>query len=55
MNVPEQTYICKVCGLHYEKEELAQKCNEFCTKHKACNTNIIKYSIEQQTASKTKL
>lgn len=43
-------YQCKDCGLHYEDEETAQKCYEFCSKYQACSTEITKLSTEYKKA-----
>lgn len=38
-------YQCEECGFLYEKEETAQKCEEWCRAHKSCNLEIIKEGI----------
>ena len=38
-------YQCESCDMYYPKKELAKKCEDFCDNHKACNTEIIKHSI----------
>ncbi len=43
-----KTFICKDCGLHYEDEQLAKDCYDFCTKNKACNVEIIVHSVEHK-------
>ena len=35
-------YQCKVCGFHYRDKETAERCHEWCKKHKSCNLGIIK-------------
>jgi len=37
---------CEVCDMYYPTKELAQKCEDFCNKYKACDTDIIKHSVE---------
>lgn len=39
-------YNCKECGFKYKKQELAKECEEYCKKHKACNSEIIRKAIK---------
>lgn len=39
---------CEECGLRYEKRRDAVKCERFCTDHGACNSAIIKKSVEMR-------
>ena len=39
-------YVCEECGLRYEDIETAQKCEDYCKKHKSCSLEIIKNSIQ---------
>ncbi len=41
-------YRCPECGFRYRTEELAKRCEEWCKKHHSCNTEITKYSIENE-------
>lgn len=36
---------CIECGFFYDTKELAEKCEEFCRKNKACNIEITKYAV----------
>jgi predicted ATP-dependent serine protease len=38
-------YQCEECGHIYEKEELANKCEEWCKEYKSCNLEIVKESV----------
>ena len=38
-------YKCSECGMKYKNKKLADKCREWCKKHKSCNIKIIKYAI----------
>ncbi|MCX5751222.1 MAG: hypothetical protein NT099_06115 [Candidatus Saganbacteria bacterium] len=38
-------YVCDECGMGYAKLELAKKCQAWCTKHRSCNLEIIKFAI----------
>ncbi len=40
-----KAYKCKICGFMYKKQELAKKCYDWCKKHKSCNSDIVKHSI----------
>lgn len=48
MNDKEQTYKCLECGLHYRDKELAEQCEAFCKKHKACSMEIAPHAIENE-------
>jgi len=39
---------CKECKMFYKDKKLAKKCEEWCRKHKSCNIEIIKHSINLQ-------
>lgn len=43
----KELYQCEECGLKYENEETAEKCQAWCKEHKSCNLDIIKYSIKE--------
>ncbi len=32
-----EIYICEACNFAYEKEELAEQCEQFCKEHNSCN------------------
>ncbi|MBI5392221.1 hypothetical protein HZB00_04430 [Candidatus Woesearchaeota archaeon] len=39
-------YICDECKLKYGDNALAQKCENWCRKHKSCNLEITKHAIK---------
>lgn len=42
-----KTYFqCEICLMYYKDKKTAQKCEDFCTKNNACNTEIIKLAIK---------
>ena len=41
-------YKCKECDMAYPDKEIAEKCENWCKKHKSCNIEIIKYAINQK-------
>lgn len=43
-------YKCPECGLHYEDEDIAKKCETFCQEHSACNLEITQYAVENKKA-----
>ena len=41
----KKVYICDVCNFAYTKKGLAEKCEDWCKKHKSCSLEITKSSI----------
>ncbi|MGC8710425.1 MAG: hypothetical protein ACP5RF_02350 [Candidatus Micrarchaeia archaeon] len=39
-------YFCEICRLHYTDKALAEKCQEWCSKHNSCNLAIASQSVE---------
>jgi len=44
----EALYQCEECGMHYESEETAQKCQAWCGENHSCNIEIIKEAVENK-------
>ncbi len=44
---------CEKCGFKYASRELAKKCEEFCTKHRACSLEITKHAVDAEAAKKS--
>lgn len=42
----EKYYMCEACDMFYRTQELAQQCEDFCNKNKACNTELIKHAVQ---------
>lgn len=40
-------YYCEECELTYVDKQKACECEEWCKKHKSCNLEITKYSINK--------
>ncbi|MBI2543231.1 MAG: hypothetical protein HYW24_03535 [Candidatus Aenigmarchaeota archaeon] len=38
-------YKCGICGFGYKDEDMAQKCQAWCSEHKSCNLQITKNAI----------
>lgn len=51
MNKPEP-YQCPECGLHYDDEQTAKDCYEFCTKNHACSIEVTRHSVEYRRLTK---
>ncbi len=46
---PDKTfYKCSVCGLIYEDREWALKCENFCSKRRACSLEITEHAISSR-------
>lgn len=42
-----KTYFqCEACKMYYKDKEIAQKCEDFCNKHKSCNTELISHAVQ---------
>lgn len=41
-------YQCEACGFHYESEDLANQCEQWCTTQNSCNVEITKHALENQ-------
>ena len=39
-------YKCEKCGWLYKIRKIAEKCENYCTKHMACNLEYKKYAIK---------
>ncbi len=39
---------CSECKLWYETKELAQRCEEFCRTHHACDLRITKFAVKSE-------
>ena len=46
INKGKEFYQCEACGFYYKTRKLAEKCEDFCRKNHACNTEIIKHSVQ---------
>ncbi len=42
----EKYYECDFCRLKYKDKETARKCEEWCSKHRSCNTEIAKEAVK---------
>lgn len=40
-------YQCEECGFKYKKRETAERCQVWCSEHKSCNLDIVKYAIQE--------
>jgi len=43
-----KSFFCQECKFHYETEELAKKCEEYCKKYNSCSLEITKYALENK-------
>ena len=41
----KKVYQCEVCGFGYRDEDMAKKCQNWCSKHASCNLKITKNAI----------
>jgi len=44
-NKDKNTWSCEICKLNYDKKELAEKCQAWCSTHNSCNLSIASQSI----------
>jgi len=45
----KRLYICDVCSLSYEERAWADKCEDYCTKHRACSLEITRHAIQMRS------
>ncbi len=38
-------FVCEICGFGYNEKNTAQKCQNWCSKHKSCNLQITKNAV----------
>lgn len=41
----KEFYACEICKFAYSDKKLAEKCQDWCNKHKSCNLEITNFSI----------
>lgn len=46
--IKKKLYKCPECGLHYEDEKQAEKCEMWCKEHHSCNLEITNHSLENK-------
>lgn len=39
-------YTCEACGLTYEERIWTERCEDFCTKHRACSLEITSHAVQ---------
>lgn len=37
---------CPICGFYYKTRELAQECENFCSKYNSCSLEITKHAVK---------
>lgn len=47
-------YKCMRCGWLYRSKAMAEKCQQWCKKHKSCNLEIVKNAIKINKIEKAK-
>ena len=45
--IKNNVFQCEECKLLYAEKEMAEKCQDWCSKHKSCNIEIISNAIEE--------
>jgi len=43
---------CPECGLHYENQQIAKQCEDYCKEYQGCSMDITKFSEERKSTSK---
>lgn len=39
-------YVCEECGFTYKDQEWAEKCEDFCAKHRMCSLEITSHAVQ---------
>jgi len=45
---------CPECGLHYENQQIAKQCEDYCKEYQGCSMDITKFSEERKSTSKNR-
>ena len=45
--MPETSFECRICKLHFRSKAEADACYEWCSEHDSCNLEITKHAIER--------
>ena len=43
-------YQCSECALHYENEQIAKQCEDYCKEYQGCSMDITKLSVERKNS-----
>ncbi|MEM5805222.1 MAG: hypothetical protein QW156_03660 [Candidatus Aenigmatarchaeota archaeon] len=38
-------YACEVCGFVYDNKQIAEKCEDWCSKHNTCSLEITRFAL----------
>ncbi|MBI5004183.1 alpha/beta hydrolase [Candidatus Kaiserbacteria bacterium] len=44
-----RVFTCPVCGMQYKDEEIAKRCEAWCTEHHSCNLDIISHAVKHSS------
>lgn len=44
----EDSFKCEECGFHFRKENLAEKCENYCKEKSMCNSKITEKALERR-------
>jgi len=39
-------FVCSICNFGYATKDLAQKCGDYCKKHRSCSLEITKHAVK---------
>lgn len=42
----QDTYKCEVCGFHFQTQENAQACEDYCNTHGGCSSDLAQKALE---------
>ena len=43
----QESFRCEECGFHFEEEDTAERCENYCRKKGMCNSEITKKALER--------
>jgi len=44
----KEFFMCEACDMYYLDKEIAQKCEDFCNRYHACDTELIKHAVNPE-------
>ena len=43
----QKLFVCEACGFGYKDATLAHQCEDYCSKHQSCSTELAKHAVSR--------